>query len=211
MFDAALRRALAPSLDRAGVALAQRGWRAGSLTMAGLLVGVGAIGAVLAHQWLWALAAWWVNRVLDGLDGALARRRGTTELGGFLDVMADFSIYSGMPLVVAVVEPGARLATAVLLTTYYLSGTALLAGSAILDRKGVARDERSLRLLGGLAEGAETVAAYSVLLAWPSGASVIEWVFAALVGVTAVQRVVRVARVLRASGVISEDPSAQSL
>lgn len=209
MFDPALRRALAPSLDRVGAALAHRGWRAGSLTVAGWLAGIGAIGAVLAHQWLWALGAWWANRVLDGLDGALARRRGATELGGFLDLIADFSIYSGLPLAVAVVEPGARLATAALLVTYYLSGTALLGGSAILDRRGVARDERSLRLLGGLAEGAETVVAYSVLLAWPSEAPAIEWAFAALVGVTALQRVVRVVRVLRSPGVRSDSSLAQ--
>jgi phosphatidylglycerophosphate synthase len=197
MFDARLRRRLAPALDRAAGALERRGARAGTVTAVGWLVGLGAVGAALGRLWPLALLAWWANRALDGLDGALARRRGASELGGYLDLVADFSIYAGLALAVAVVEPAARLATVALLVAYYLSGTALLGGSAILERHGVAHDERSVNLLGGLAEGAETILAYTVVLAWPAGATTVAWTFAALVSVTAVQRVARVARTLR--------------
>jgi hypothetical protein len=37
-----------------------------------------------------ALAAILLNRLLDGLDGALARRRGLSDAGGFLDISLDF-------------------------------------------------------------------------------------------------------------------------
>lgn len=189
MFDHRLRRGLAPHLDRAAARAQRWGWRAGTLTLVGWAVGLVAVGAVLGRAWPLALLAWWVNRALDGLDGALARRRGPTEVGGFLDLVADFSIYAGLPLAVAVVLPGTRLAAAALLATYYLSGVALLGASAIADRRGLAHDERSVRLTGGLAEGAETILAYSVLLAHPASAALVEWVFAAAVAVTAVQRV----------------------
>jgi phosphatidylglycerophosphate synthase len=45
----------------------------------------------LALRWYGAaLAAILLNRLLDGLDGALARRRGLTDAGGFLDISLDF-------------------------------------------------------------------------------------------------------------------------
>ncbi|MGQ7148234.1 CDP-alcohol phosphatidyltransferase family protein, partial [Escherichia sp. SS-MK2] len=48
----------------------------------------------------WYLAALVVillNRLLDGLDGALARRRGLTDAGGFLDISLDFLFYALVP------------------------------------------------------------------------------------------------------------------
>ena len=53
-------------------------------------------------------------------------RRGATDLGGFLDLLADFSIYGGFVVAVGVAVPEARLACLVLLLTYYVSGTAFL-------------------------------------------------------------------------------------
>ncbi|WP_435891264.1 CDP-alcohol phosphatidyltransferase family protein, partial [Klebsiella pneumoniae] len=35
--------------------------------------------------------------LLDGLDGALARRRGLTDAGGFLDIALDFLFYALVP------------------------------------------------------------------------------------------------------------------
>lgn len=46
-----------------------------------------------------ALAFWLLNRALDCLDGALARRRNeSSDLGGFLDLLSDFIIYSAIPI-----------------------------------------------------------------------------------------------------------------
>ena len=56
----------------------------------------------------------------------MARAVGATDRGGFFDVVADFTIYGGFVVGVAIAVPEARLACAVLLLTYYVSGTALL-------------------------------------------------------------------------------------
>lgn len=142
-----------------------------------------------------ALVAWLLNRVMDGLDGAVARNEGATDLGGYLDLMLDFSVYSGFVVAVAVALPATRLASVVLLFTYYLSAAALLAASGLLDRRGVAgRDERSIRFLGGLAEGVETTITYVLITVLPSRATIIEWVFAAMVLITAVQRMLWASR-----------------
>jgi len=185
-----MRAALTPPLERIGRRLAAAGVRPLALTGIGWLVGVGACVAVGARLWSLGLALWLVNRLLDGLDGAVARVIGPTERGAFLDIVADFSIYSGFLVGLAVAVPGARLACVVLLSTYYVSGTAFLALSSLLERRRAgAADGRSLHFVGGLAEGTETIATYVLICLLPAHATVIAWVFAAAVAFTAAQRI----------------------
>jgi phosphatidylglycerophosphate synthase len=198
MLDAPVRRALAPILDRAARRLAAWGVRPGALTATGWLVGVGACTAAAMRHWSLALALWLGNRLLDGLDGPVARAGSPTERGGFLDIVADFSVYGGFVVGVAIGVPSARLACVVLLAAYYVSGTALLALSSLQERRALpGGDERSLRFAGGLAEGTETVLVYVLFCLLPQQAAGIAWGFAAAVGVTAVQRVVAGLRLLR--------------
>jgi len=199
VFDARARRLLGPTLEGAGAQLADRGVQPLTLTAAGWLVGVGACVAVARQAWVVGLVLWLLNRLLDGLDGPVARHRGATDLGGFLDIVADFSVYGGFVVGVAVAVPDARLGCVALLTAYYVSGTAFLALSSLVERRGGdgadpagghSGDGRSLRFVGGLAEGTETVAVYALICLVPGWAVGLVWVFTVAVAVTAVQRVV---------------------
>lgn len=197
MLDTRMRRLLAPALDKAGARLADSGLPPLALTGSGWLAGAGACVAVATHHWLLGLVLWLANRVLDGLDGPVARRRGATDLGGFLDIVADFSIYAGFLVAVAVAEPDARLPCVALLTAYYISGTAFLALSSLIERRGTTGgDGRSLRFIGGLAEGTETVAVYVLFCLLPTHAAAIAWAFTAAVAITAAQRVILGVRAL---------------
>lgn len=198
MLDARARAALAPALTVVARRLSATGVTPTALTGAAWVVGVGACVAAGAGVWSAALGLWLANRALDGLDGAVARAGGgVTDRGGFLDVVADFSIYAGFVVGVAVAEPGARLACVALLTAYYVSGTAFLALSSLVEKRRVSvGDGRSLRFVGGLAEGTETVIVYVLFTLLPHHAAVIAWVFTAMVAVTAVQRVVLAVRML---------------
>ncbi|MGI8714921.1 MAG: CDP-alcohol phosphatidyltransferase family protein [Solirubrobacteraceae bacterium] len=199
MIDQLVRGRLAPSLDRAAARLSSRYVSPGSLTLAGLLAGLGACVSVASSLWGLALVLWLLNRLLDGLDGALARRRGATELGGLLDFTADFVVYSGFVVGLAIAHPGARLACVVLLATYLVNNVALLTFSSVIERLGLRLgDERSLRLTTGLAEGAETIVVYALFCLLPGSSAVIAWAFAGLVGLTAVQRVAQAVVALRA-------------
>lgn len=202
MIDAAVRRRLGPPLERAGTGLDMLGVRAGWLTAAGWAFGVGACLAAATRMWPLALGLWLANRIFDGLDGPVARAgSGPTERGALLDIVADFSVYGGFAAAVGIAEPKARVACLVLLLTYYASGTAFLAASSLLEKRGLGpADERSLRFVGGLAEGAETIAVYVLLCLLPGDAPLIAWVFAAAVAVTALQRVWWAARLLGPAG-----------
>lgn len=193
MFDTRIRQVVTPVLDTAGRGLAERGVRPGLLTGVGWLLGVGACISAGFAVWPLALGLWLANRLFDGLDGPVARARGATDVGGFLDVVADFSIYAGFVVGVAVAVPQARVACLVLLFTYYVSGAALLAQSSLLERRpdeATSPDQRSLRFVGGLAEGAETIVVYVLFCLFPASAAGIAWVFAGIVAITAAQRVV---------------------
>ena len=196
MTPAHLASSRLPTLDRLARRIADAVVPPLALTGAGWLAGAAACVVVASQNWLLSLLPWLVNRLLDGLDGPVARRWAATELGGFLDIVADFSIYSGF--VVAVAVPDARLARVALLSASYISGTAFRALSSLLESRGTGdRDERSLRFVGGLAQGTETVIVYVLFCLFPANAATIAWVLAAAVAITAVQRVAHGVRVLR--------------
>ena len=197
MLDQVTRARLAPALDRGAAVLDGIGVRAWALTALGLAVGIGACAAAAGGLWALALVLWLANRTLDGLDGPLARRAGAGELGGMLDFVADFVVYSGFVVGVAIAEPGARLACVVLLATYLVNNVALLSFSSLVERLRLDfGDERSLRFTTGLAEGTETIVVYVLFCLFPAAAAGIAWSFAAVVAVTAIQRVALAAQVL---------------
>src|SRR5215472_7157359 len=201
MLDSRMRAMLGPALDAAGRRLARAGVPPVALTGAGWAAGVGACAAAALQAWPVALGLWLANRLADGLDGPTARAGSPTEAGGFLDIVADFSVYAGIILALAVAVPPARLACVALLTAYYISGTAFLALSSLAERRQARLgDERSLRFVGGLAEGTETIAVYVLLFLLPAHAVVIAWTFTAVVAITVVQRLVIGVRLLREPG-----------
>lgn len=198
MLDRIVRKVLARPLQVAGGVLSDAGVSPLALTAVGWVVGVGACVAVGYGQWTLGVVLWLLNRLLDGLDGPTARRRGATELGGFLDIVADFSVYAGFVVGVALAVPSARIAALALLTAYYVSGTAFLALSSLIERRGGSGgDERSLRFVSGLAEGTETVIVYVLFCVFPAHAQLIAWIFTAAVAVTAMQRIAYGVTVLR--------------
>jgi len=82
----------------------------------GLAVGWAAAIAIAMHAFWLGAALILVSRLLDGLDGAVARATTPTDRGGFLDITLDFLFYASIPLAFAVARPDANaLAAAVLL------------------------------------------------------------------------------------------------
>jgi phosphatidylglycerophosphate synthase len=198
MLDRPLRARLQPALSSTGAALHERCVRASAVTIVGLVVGVGACVAAALAAWPLALVLWLANRALDGLDGALARLEGPTDLGGLLDLTADFVVYGGFVVAVAIAEPDARVACTVLLAAYLLNNVVLLSLSALSEKRALALgDERSIVLPTGLAEGTETIAVYCLLCLLPSAAAPIAYGFAAVVLATVVQRLAVAGRLLR--------------
>lgn len=198
MLDRYARRLYAPALQRAVEPLAGAGVGAGTVTAVALAVGIGGCVAVAVGAWTPALVLWLVNRGLDGLDGALARRRAPSDLGGLLDLLADFVVYGAFVVALAVAEPGARLGCGALLASYLLNVVALLGFGALMRERDLGPgDERSLPFTTGFVEGAETIVAYAAICLLPHHAALIAWVFTGAVLVTVAQRLAVAVSVLR--------------
>lgn len=83
MLDRYLHPPLKPALARLATGLDRRGVRADGLTLFGFAIGVMAVPLLMWQQYGMALAAVLINRLCDGLDGALARRQGSAMPEGF--------------------------------------------------------------------------------------------------------------------------------
>ena len=147
-----------------------------SLTGAALCVGAG----VLAWQRLApiAVACWLAGRLLDGLDGPVARRQGTaSDLGGFVDLVLDTIGYAAIPLGLAAGADDTRswAIAAVLLATFYVNAVSLLMLSAILEKRAVGASHQgettTVTMPTALIEGTETIVAFTVALAVPQWAN----------------------------------------
>lgn len=210
MLDRPMRALIARPVDALARALDRPGISPDGLTLVGLAVGLGSAVAAGLQAWAVALVLWLLSRVIDGIDGALARRRRAaqpadaphSEAGGFLDITADFVVYGATVVGVAVGATAGFDAPwwpflAVLLA-YYINGAAFLAFSSIAERTGRQLDDgRSLSFLGRIAEGTETIVVHALWLILPFWAAPIAIGWAALVAVSAVQRMVAGYRALR--------------
>lgn len=191
MLDEELRKGAKPLYGLPARVLAARGVTGDVLTVIGLVVGVLCLGAISLGFNAAALVLWLLNRLLDGLDGEVARLRGeTSEFGAFFDIVADFFVYGGFLVALAIQHPESRLPLMVLFLAYYLNGTVFLALSGILEKlKRERLTERGLHFRRSLTEGFETILAGALFLLFPALVSAVAWVFAGMVFVSAAQRI----------------------
>jgi phosphatidylglycerophosphate synthase len=192
VFDAALRRVIDPPLNAAGRRLARAGISANAVTVAGFLIGLGAVPALALQRYDIALALILANRLADGLDGAVARASGPSDLGGYLDIVLDFIFYSAVVFGVALGRPEEAVFAAFLIFSFIGTGASFLAYAIIAAKRGVtseARGRKSIFYLGGLTEGAETIACFVAICLFPAWFPWIAGVFGAMCWLTTASRI----------------------
>lgn len=194
MLDKALQQALKPLMARAARGLVRLGVGADAISLAGFAVGMGAATAIaLQHDWV-GLALLLISRLMDGLDGAVARATQPTDRGGFLDITLDFLFYASIPLAFAIAEPAQNaLPAAVLLAAFIGTGSSFLAFAAVAEKRklqSLAFPDKSFYFLGGLTEATETILAFTAMCLWPQWFPYIAYGFAVLCGITIAIRIV---------------------
>ncbi len=167
-----------------------------AVTIAAAVAGVAAGVAAWQGAFLPALGLWLLNRVLDGLDGTLARSTGRqSDLGAYLDIVLDHVVYIAVPLGLALAAgtPAAALALALLLASFYLNGAGWMYLAALLEKRNAGAAARgeltTVTMPGGLIEGAETMVLYTLFLLLPGALVPLFGLMAALVLLTVIQRV----------------------
>lgn len=193
MLDKAIQQALRPAMTRAARGLVRLGVGADAISVAGFVTGMAAAGAIAQQHFLAGLALLLTSRLMDGLDGAVARATTPTDRGGFLDITLDFLFYAAIPLAFAVADPAANaLPAAVLLASFIGTGSSFLAFAAVAEKQklqSLAFPDKSFYFLGGLTEATETIAAFVAMCLWPQWFSPIAYGFAALCAITTALRI----------------------
>ncbi len=192
MIDARLlplqRAALAPLAS----ALARRGVSADSLSLAGFACGLLAVLALALGGWGIALLLIALNRLCDGLDGAVARLGTPTDRGAFLDISLDFVFYALVPLGFALHDPVSNaLPAAILIAAFVGTGSSFLAFATIAAKQGRAAPDfptKGIYYLGGLTEGFETIAIFTAMCLWPAAFPALAGVFALACALSTVLR-----------------------
>lgn len=192
MIDAALLPLQRQVLTPPARWLTARGIHADQLTLAGFAVGLMAVPALAFGAYGLALALLGLNRLADGLDGAVARLTSPTDRGAFLDIALDFVFYALFPLGFALADPATNaLPAAVLIAAFVGTGSSFLAFAAIAAKRGESAADypaKGIYYLGGLTEGLETIAVFVAMCLFPNVFPVLAYGYAAACALTTALR-----------------------
>lgn len=195
MLDTNARRFVRPTLE----AIARRCHRAGiganALTIAGMLVGIGAAAMVSARYPIWGCAALWLSGIIDAADGTLARLTKPTPLGAILDITFDRVVEISVITALAWLYPEARFAMVI------LAGVIAVAMSLFLSIGAAVRNAstKSFHYAPGLGERTEAFILLSLMILDSERLRLWTWVFIAVIVFTMAQRLAHVRRILAGS------------
>jgi phosphatidylglycerophosphate synthase len=161
MLDPLLNKILRPPLVIAAKPLTRLGITADQVTIFGFVLGILAVPAIIAEQFNLALVLILLNRVCDGLDGAVARQTYSSDAGGFLDISLDFIFYSAIVFAFIVSHPEQNaVAGSLLMLSFTATGSCFLAFAIMASKHNIDNPQypnKSMHYMGGLAEGFETI------------------------------------------------------
>jgi len=164
------------------------------MTLIGFSFGVLMCISIIIDQYLIAIIFLFLNRVSDGLDGAMARLQTPTPLGGYLDIVLDFLIYGGFVLSFGITEQNNTLLSMILLFCYIGTGSTFLAKAAILpsltNQNLNEEIPKSFHYAIGLVEGTETIVFMVLCLLFPNLFIYFSFIFIILCLITIVFRII---------------------
>lgn len=166
-----------------------------TITLIGGGVGLAAGVVCLQAAYEVGLVLWVANRILDGLDGTIARKTNQqSDLGGYVDIVIDHLVYAAIPifLAISVGRVEVYIALILMLMSFYVNTASWAVLSAILEKHNLGSkaqgEKTTVAMPAGIIEGTETIIGYILFFLFPA---YLEWLFLAmaiLVGLTVIQR-----------------------
>jgi phosphatidylglycerophosphate synthase len=197
MFDVALRRLVDPALIRMAGWVARTRISANLLTISGAGLALGGAFFITQLNFTAVLGFILLNRIVDGLDGAVARINGPTEFGGYLDTICDYIFYLSIPIAFGLTSTINQIPALLLIASFTLTAVSFLAFAAIAARQtsgNGAHGPKAFIYSAGLMEGGETIAFFVLFCLFPGFFPTLAVVFAALCLLTVVQRFILAAK-----------------
>lgn len=172
--------------------LVSKGINANSITIIGFVFGLFAVLSISFDYFTIGFILILINRVLDGLDGIVARETQTSDKGAFLDISLDFVFYAMIPMSFAINDPDNNsLAAIFLIVSFVGTGSSFLAFSLVAERQNLKSKvfpQKGIYYLESFMEGGETIFFFLLMCLIPSFFPTIAYVFTFLCIITWVAR-----------------------
>lgn len=172
--------------------LFKAGMTANMLTAAGFVLSLCAFAALAFEGYSVAIFFILLSRLMDGLDGPVARQSQSSDLGGYLDIVSDFIFYSGVVFFFAVGRPETALAAAFLIFSFMGTASSFLAYAIIAAKRGINHErqgKKSFFYAAGITEGTESIFVLVLICLLPDYFSWIACIFGVLCWLTTMGRV----------------------
>ncbi|MGL5429860.1 MAG: CDP-alcohol phosphatidyltransferase family protein [Vibrio sp.] len=193
MFDRKILDLTKKPLDVIAQRLQKFGLNPNQITWCGFVFGMVAALLIAINQMYLAIIFILLNRLADGLDGAMARQSNPTDCGAFLDITLDFLFYSAIPVAFAFNDPTANALPAVVLIYSFIGTSCSFLAFAILAAKrglnSSTYPRKGFYYLGGLTEASETIVVFILMCSIPYLFYLFSYGFAILCFITTVTRI----------------------
>ena len=199
MIDTELNKFLKPTLNKIAKLLIKFGFKANFVTFAGFFFGLCCFYFIINSLFLLAIIFLFLNRLFDGLDGAIARLNGETDIGAFYDIILDFIFYSLFPIAFIFLDLNYSYSICFLLLSFVATQTTFLASAWIIEKNKISISDghkKSFFYSGGITEGFETIICFTLMLLFHEFIDYIAYIFGVLCWITFFCRVIFVKKIL---------------
>lgn len=189
-----MRTLIDPPLNHLGKRLVSHGVSSNTMTLFGFAAGLLAMGAITHHFYWVAAMLFFINRIADGLDGAIARHSKTTDFGGVLDIACDFIVYAGMVFAFGLADYENLFYASFLLFSFIGPITTFLAYAIVAAKQQkniTTRGIKSFYHLGGICEGTETAFVLLLICFFPDAFAWVAIIYGTLCWFTTAGRLYR--------------------
>ena len=199
MIDTKLNKFLKPILNEIAKLLIKFGFKANFVTFAGFFFGLCCFYFTINSLFILAIIFLFLNRLFDGLDGAIARLNGETDIGAFYDIILDFIFYSLFPIAFIFLDLNYSYSICFLLLSFVATQTTFLASAWIIEKNKISildGHKKSFFYSGGITEGFETIICFTLMLLFHEFIDYIAYIFGVLCWITFFCRIIFVKKIL---------------
>ena len=200
MIDAKLNNFLRPYLSFLAKIIIKLNISANIITFLGFFFGLCCFYSIINFYFMSALLFLFLNRFCDGLDGAVARLLGPTDIGAFYDITLDFLFYSLFPIAFIFIDIKNTYAICFLLLSFVSTQTTFLASAWIIEKNKIlvsTKQKKSFFYIGGITEGFETIICFILMLLFYESVELIAYIFGTLCWITSISRLIFIKKLLR--------------
>ena len=172
---------------------------ANAITFIGFFFGLCCFYFIINSYFTYAAIFLFLNRLCDGLDGAIARLVGETDIGAFYDITLDFIFYSLFPISFVFININNAYCICFLLLSFVATQTTFLASAWIVQKNNIffsKNKQKSFFYIGGITEGFETIICFSLMLLFNENIKLIAYIYGTLCWITFLTRLIFIRKVL---------------